>query len=207
MDPNLIESFSAAPILAYDYKGDLEKLFEYIQTLEYDQEVGGNCKSVDRYILKHDEFKDLNKWSLECIHDYTKKVCGSNQSILMEQSWVNVNKPGQAHAAHLHSNSFLSGVFYIASDQDKGSPIRFHNNLRNFLYSFEDTIGKGNYNPYMTSGRDVASIPGTLLVFSSQQVHSVPVNESEYNRVSIAFNTFPKLPIGCNISLNKIEKQ
>ncbi len=47
MDPNLIESFSAAPILAYDYKGDLEKLFEYIQTLDYDQEVGGNCKSVE----------------------------------------------------------------------------------------------------------------------------------------------------------------
>ena len=61
------------------------------------------------------------------------------------------------------------------------------------------------YNPYTCSSCDIASIPGNLLIFSSLQPHSVPVNKSETNRVSISFNTFPTVPFGGRDRLNLID--
>ena len=51
----------------------------------------------------------------------------------------------------------------------------------------------------------VAAKPGTLLVFSSRSTHSVPPNMSDNPRLSIAFNTFPKLPFGDYRALTYIE--
>ena len=202
----LIHTFAIAPIVAYEWDGDLDPIYEYIKTLEYDQEVKGNCKSVDRWICKRPELRELVSWFDECIADYTLNVCDSKQKIDIMNSWVNVYKPDQDLPAHFHSNSFLSGTFYIASDQEGGAPLRIHSQLKNFIYSFEDQITEATpeFNPYLDSTRDLASIPGNLLLFSSQLVHSVPPNQSEYNRVSLSFNTFPRMPFGGDLILNKI---
>jgi len=205
VEGNLIETFAIAPVVAYQWDGDVESIFKYIQTLDYDQEVNGNCKSVNRWILDEKEFSVLQEWFKECIQDYAEKIVNTKNEVTIQNSWVNVNKPGQDLPAHFHSNSFLSGTFYIASEEEHGSPIRFHSQLKNFSYSFEDQImDTTEYNPYLCTTRDVASIPGSLVLFSSQLVHSVPQNRSEYNRVSLSFNTFPKLPFGGDLILNNI---
>tara|TARA_B100001175_G_scaffold284611_1_gene265150 strand:+ start:623 stop:1243 length:621 start_codon:yes stop_codon:yes gene_type:complete len=205
MKGEVLPLFAVAPVMAFTYEGAIDPIFEYIKTLEYDQESEGNAKSSDRYILKQEIFQDLNNFFLESIQTYAKKICDTDHTATIQQSWVNVNQPGKQHPSHWHSNSWLSGVFYIASDGDKGSPITFHSGLKNFAYNFDDPNEDAEFNPYTCSSCDIASIPGNLLIFSSLQPHSVPVNKSETNRVSISFNTFPTVPFGGRDRLNLID--
>tara|TARA_E500000331_G_scaffold172682_1_gene166971 strand:- start:296 stop:946 length:651 start_codon:yes stop_codon:yes gene_type:complete len=210
---NLIQSFAVAPVVAYAYDKPLESIIEYCNTLEFRKPPQGdsNYKSTDKWVLKHEALKDLRQFCLDSIHNYAANICDTDAKIGIQQSWVNLNVPGQQHPSHWHSNSYLSGVFYIASEQGSGSPLEIHSYMKNFAYNptireykTEEEMSDIPYNPYTCSSCQLASIPGTLLVFSSMMPHSVPVNTTDKNRVSLSFNTFPELPLGDEERLNLI---
>ncbi len=48
------------------------------------------------------------------------------------------------------------------------------------------------------------SIPGELILFSSMLTHHVPKNISDKPRISLSFNTYPKIPFGSEIGLTKV---
>ena len=52
----------------------------------------------------------------------------------------------------------------------------------------------------MGFGQNVST--GDLILFPSWVTHSVDVNETEVNRISLSFNTFPVGEIGNNVSNN-----
>ncbi len=207
---NIIDTFSLSPVVSFDYKGNMNEIIEYSNSIEY-KESGGktNQKSKNHYVL--DELKDLREFCIKCCEDYCKSICDVNCGIDIQQSWINVNKTGDSFSSHWHPNSYLSGVFYIASDVKKGAPIRFHNPLKNFSYYPDpqvSMIGTGimsdGRNKYTMGQYDIASIPGKLLVFSSMLTHSVPMNRSEESRVSLSFNTTPKRPFGSEDRFSRI---
>jgi len=216
----ILPLFSAAPAMGFSYDGDLNPMIEYIKSLEYQQEINGNAKTVDRYVHKLEGLKHLEKFFLDSVHEYARVICNTNHEATIQQSWVNVNCPGVEQPSHWHSNSWLSGVFYLASDSQDGSPITFHNYMKNFAYYFsspsdkfdkeknrfykDESIPEPQYNPYTSGSCDIASIPGNLIIFSSLQPHGVSVNETKKNRISISFNTFPKVPFGDDTQLNRV---
>ena len=205
---SLVDTFMVAPVIAYTYPKSLESIIEYCNSLEYRMPEDGdsNYKSTDKWVLKNEELKDLNDFCKQAIQSYAKEICHTEAKIGIQQSWVNLTPPGMQHPPHWHSNSYLSGVFYIASEQDGGSPLKLHSHLKNFSYqpTVMETAGDEPYNPYTCSSCELASIPGVLLVFSSMMPHSVPVNTTDKNRVSLSFNTFPELPLGDEERLNMI---
>ena len=200
---NIIDTFALPPIVSFDYEGDMGVIMDLVNNVEYKESGGQNHKSKNHYILNQlNELRDFCKKSSE---EYCKKICDVECEIDIQQSWINVNQPGESFTDHWHANSYLSGVFYIVSDMNKGAPIRFHNTLRNFSY-YPDATGKvaNERNKYTTSKMDVASMPGKLLVFSSMLTHSVPVNHSDEPRVSLSFNTTPTRPFGSEDRLTRI---
>ena len=201
---NIIDTFSLPPIVSFDYEGDMSVILDYMNSIEY-KESGGktNHKSKSHYVL--DELDELRNFCKESSEEYCKEICDVDCGIDIQQSWFNINETGDSFTDHWHANSYLSGVFYILSDVNKGAPIRFHNTLRNFSYYPEPsgTMQDGR-NKYTTNKMDVASIPGKLLVFSSMLTHSVPVNHSEESRVSLSFNTTPTRPFGSENRLTRI---
>jgi uncharacterized protein (TIGR02466 family) len=203
---NIIDTFAMAPVCAFDYKGDMEEIIHVVNSLDYGSD-GTNSKSKDTYVL--DQLPNLKTFCIDSCEEYAKKICGATVGIDIQQSWVNINYTGDSAESHWHSNSYLSGVFYIASNPKDGSPIRFSSSLRNFsYYPNESAWGKnednGEINPYTSSNCDLASIPTKLLVFSSLLPHSVPVNRSQDPRVSLSFNTTPSRPYGDEDRLNRI---
>ena len=201
---NIIDTFSLPPIVSFDYEGDMSVILDYMNSIEY-KESGGktNHKSKNHYVL--DELDELRNFCKESSEEYCKEICDVDCGIDIQQSWFNINETGDSFTDHWHANSYLSGVFYILSDVNKGAPIRFHNTLRNFSYYPEPsgTMQDGR-NKYTTNKIDVASIPGKLLVFSSMLSHSVPVNHSKESRVSLSFNTTPTRPFGSEDRLTRI---
>ena len=194
---NTISMFQIPPLMVFEYGGDMDKLLEYIPTLEY-QESTGNIKSDNDYILDDENLIDLKKFCLESVQEYISDVLGIRDEIEIQQSWINVNKPGQNHPEHYHGNSFISGVFYIFSDQKEGSPITFKSELHKSNFSIltvpEDPYAK--YYPSVAASFNYPSVPGQLILFSSTTTHYVPRNTTKTPRVSLSFNTYPKIPFG-----------
>ncbi len=81
----------------------------------------GNTTSADRFILRKEELKDLRAFIQTSIDTYFQEVVApvKDVNLYITQSWVNYSKPGQWHHAHEHPNSFLSGVFYVQTDNAK----------------------------------------------------------------------------------------
>ena len=94
--------------------------------------------------------------------------------------WLNVNKKGDYNIPHYHSASAFSGVLYIQCEH--GSNIEF----------YHDTLME--HYPFWTNSQMFASkfqlYPkvGRLIVFPAWIKHSVLPNESNNERISIAFN-------------------
>ena len=204
-----LDTFALPPVRVYEYQEDIQPLLEFLSNQKF-VHSNGNVKSENVWILEEPEFADLKKFCLECVHQYSKDVTNGGQELEIQQSWVNVNEPGMSHPQHWHSNSFLSGVFYLMSAQKDGAPIVFSAHNRNFsLYlepaeRYEETE-EVEHNKYMATSLRVASVPGSLLVFSSLMPHQVPLNESDSVRISLSFNTFPKRPFGSDADLNAVK--
>lgn len=198
--------FSLPPLMSFDYEGDMDKIIEFVANIDYRKSVD-NIKSEDSYILENAELSELKEFCLKCVSEYTKQIISSSHEINIQQSWVNYNKPGQQHRQHYHGNSIISGVFYIMSDQESGSPIIFKSDLHksNFSILLDQNLNRDIYNPYRSSEYPYPSVPGELILFSSMLSHYVPQNISDKPRVSLSFNTYPEVPFGSEIGLTKVK--
>lgn len=99
-------------------------------------------------------------------------------------SWVNINYPNTWNCKHNHifRGSFLSGVFYIKVPPESGNII-FHDPRSNVLLSMED-MRYYDILPYF----EYTPKENELLLFPSWLEHEVSMNNSNEERISIAFN-------------------
>jgi len=111
--------------------------------------------------------------------DFVGKKYKKKFSIL--NLWININGYNTLNETHTHPGSYISGVFYVRGG-DKQGDICFENPLKyinQYIYGvpsfFEFDI---NYKPET----------GKLLLFPSSLPHSVLPNETNIDRISIAFN-------------------
>ena len=99
--------------------------------------------------------------------------------------WVNVLPPGGSHSSHIHTNSVLSGTYYVRLP--KGSAAVTFEDPRHAMMMAApprkvDT--PRHEQTYVT----LAPKPGTLLMWESWLRHEVPLNRSTSERISISFN-------------------
>jgi uncharacterized protein (TIGR02466 family) len=108
-----------------------------------------------------------------------------NNSELLADGWLNVNPRGGYNAPHDHIGSFWSGVYYVRVPEGvdgQGGAIEFlapHKALPNsgFIES-----------PITAQKITVRPKAGQALIFPATLVHWVQPNESDEERITIAFN-------------------
>ena len=66
------------------------------------------------------KLKKLKQLCEQQLNIYVKEVINPKEELdfYITQSWLNVTKPGEYHHKHYHSNSLISGVFYISTIED-----------------------------------------------------------------------------------------
>ena len=77
-----------------------------------------NVSSSDKNILKNKKLKRLREAIQTCIDRYKNEVMSCDEELYMTNSWVNFLLPQQRHPMHYHSNSIVSGVYYIKTDEE-----------------------------------------------------------------------------------------
>ncbi|NDC04079.1 MAG: hypothetical protein EBZ81_14210 [Betaproteobacteria bacterium] len=132
---------------------------------------------------------------------YFKNVINplTNTSIKITQSWINYTQPGGFHHKHQHANSFISGVFYIQTNEETDRIYFFKNQYEQLKLA----INEWTY--YNTESWWFSSIKGQLLLFPSSLTHSVEnTSVDSSTRISISFNTFPVGILGIKEELTEL---
>jgi uncharacterized protein (TIGR02466 family) len=107
-----------------------------------------------------------------------------NQDIAVTGCWANVNPPGAQHIRHNHPNNFLSGSYYVTAGAG-GDRIKFSDPRGQTSVMAPPTH---NHNRFNSNNVMMPVAEGDLVMFPSWLDHEVPINQSNADRVSIAFN-------------------
>ena len=108
-----------------------------------------------------------------------------NEFSFEASAWVNINRRGGFNAAHDHGTYHLSGVYYAQQPKVKngsGGMIEFYNSR--FDHHIHDVIG-GRAFSHAICLRPEA---GKMVIFPSTLLHYVYPNETDEERITLAWN-------------------
>ena len=165
--------------------------------------TGGTSYTKDCYILDHKTQYSFKKYIMKHVRDFAYNILKMNQNIeiYMTNSWVNYNDQYTTHVRHNHSNSLISGVFYISTEEDDKIILEHPNRKLLEMTSFEFK----SLNLWNSCTVTAPCETNTLLLFPSWLNHTVAPNEkATKDRISISFNTFVRGTLGDNISLSEL---
>ena len=153
----------------------------------------GNITSHDTYVLENKRFENLKKDLNKRVIDYFDKIICSSNSIIpyITQSWINYTEADQFHHRHSHTNSYVSGVFYINADK-KIDSIKFYKALQDERIK----LNVAQYNLFNSPGWTFPVETGDIVLFPSTLVHAVVKRKRPTTRISLSFNVFVKGTLG-----------
>ena len=101
--------------------------------------------------------------------------------------WANILHPGGHHNSHTHPNSYFSGVYYVKTNSQSGNLII--SDPRQGPQVMKNTHKEGYLaHKHLWEVVDIIPKEGMLVIFPSWLTHSVDINNSNHNRISISFN-------------------
>jgi len=188
------------------YRTKLERNFSESEILFFNSQRNkvvkneGNVTSLDNYILKNNQLKNLHDDLIQFVNDYFNKIIQTKNNITpyITQSWLNYTKKGEKHHSHKHPNSMVSGVLYINANKDLDS-IKFENKKHKQIEL--ETLNFNLFNA-ITWSFEVETFD--IILFPSHLSHRVDTKEGENERISLAFNVFIKGTIGDNLTLTEL---
>ena len=188
-----------APLMVFPYLRDYSKELEWIKDCKCGavKETKGrrnraslNRQSEDTFILDDPELKKIHTFIETKLNQFVSQIYGSDDRLVITQSWLNRNGKGESHHEHTHPNSMISGVWY-PQIHEQLPPIEFRNrSQRDVVLSIQ------RYNTFNSQTFLLPIKRGELILFPSNLTHGVPPNQSDEERISLSFNTWPKGSLG-----------
>ena len=161
----------------------------------------GNTTSNDNNVLENIVFKNLKDDLYLRVKDYFDKIISSSNNITpyITQSWLNYTEKNEYHHKHTHSNSLVSGVFYINCHEEYDKIKFFNDNYKAIILDVE------NWNLYNSETWWFTVKTGDIILFPSSLTHMVETKQGNNTRISLAFNVFVKGNIGNEKNLNYLK--
>ena len=162
----------------------LPEVLQFIKSQEFT--FHGNGSMTNEYFLECPEMKFIKDSITNKVKSYLYDTCGISDKIIPElvTSWVNLHTKGDWAQIHNHTNSIVSGVWYLSTTPNSGNfLVHTDNKLFGNVLDFPRKDNLFNSN-------DCAFLPqnGDLILFPSNLKHSVAPNKSDKERLSLAFN-------------------
>ena len=148
-----------------------------------DLEVGESWQS-EQGLHERGPFRAI----VDCINEATESVLDylkvDHEGFRITGCWANVGAPGAGHRAHSHPNNFLSGVYYLQTQQGADT-INFHDPRpqTGIIRPPARELTAENADQVVVKVKD-----GALLLFPAWLQHSVDPNRSARARISLGFN-------------------
>jgi len=140
-----------------------------------------------------EEFQELKEWVKKCSIDFIVDVCGYElrSDVVITDSWLNECFSGGSQKFHFHSNSFISGTYYVNYDQNLHAPLQFKRYSLDSSTRQSISLPRKNPNQYST---DAAIFPeeGELVLWESHVTHGYENNAND-ERISLSVNIIPEI--------------
>ena len=163
----------------------------YINDLWQKRDYDNNWQTKSADLHKNKEFEHFTKLVLKTGKDICNTLGYDVEDLIITDMWANVLKNTEYHPMHTHSNNFLSGTYYLQSDQ--GASIVFHDPR-----PAADVIvpRKKEKNTLNSSLLSYTSKTNRAIFFPAWLPHWVQQNKSNNKRISIAWNMQVKGQVG-----------
>ena len=199
------EIYSLFPTAILKKEIDIEwntEQFEVFQSSERIININ-NMTSINSNILQLECMKDLKNYCELALQEYCINILGFEEGNIkpyITQSWLNWTEQYKSHHKHQHGNSFLSGIFYIETDDD--DKIYFYS--RNVK---QQTIIPNikNFNIFNSDSWWLKADKNSLIIFPSNLDHEVGSKLTSNTRISLSFNSFLTGKLGDERSLTYLE--
>jgi uncharacterized protein (TIGR02466 family) len=174
-----------------DFVGDLKKI----------KQDGSTLRSEDSFIL---DTPEMFPWKEEIEHYVNQSFYElmsplSPLKLKITQSWTSYQESNEGLSVHRHTNSILSGVFYLQVNPSE-DVICFVKE-RELFGNIEIPCKK--FNQFNNNLLTFNVTDGMIILFPSTLHHFVPPNlGAKGTRISLAFNTFFEGQIGDKENLN-----
>lgn len=121
------------------------------------------------------------------VNDYCAQITGINDLVLGNW-WININGKHDYNAEHDHQNSVLSAVYYVqVQDDNTGNLVIHRDDSSRYYLGNHRGLSHFSQQSYVTS-----PTTGKAVLFPAWTKHSVERNNSDTERISIAFNFVAK---------------
>lgn len=185
-----LEPVFSTPIWSENLNLDLSNIEKYAYELR-DNDAGRTISNYGGW--QSSDLFDLEDTPLQPLINNTKKllkVCFRTLEVpndpVIDNTWININPPGSFNKAHIHGNNcFLSVVFYVKAKENCGNIFFDRGPLQEYILSNFVPNGMNTFN---SSRWQYKSVENQIIIFPSWISHSVGVNESDNDRISIALN-------------------
>lgn len=144
----------------------------------------GGTWQTDQNLHENPVFAPLAQMIRDAALNILSDLEVENQDIAITGCWANVNPPGAQHIRHNHPNNFLSGSYYVTAGAG-GDRIKFSDPRGQTSVMAPPTHNRNRFN---SNNVIMPVAEGDLVMFPGWLDHEVPINQSDADRVSVAFN-------------------
>jgi len=121
------------------------------------------------------------------INDYCAQITNI-RDLVLGNWWININGKHDYNAEHDHQNSVLSAVYYVqVQDDNTGNLVIHRDDSSRYYLGNHRGLSHFSQQSYVTS-----PTTGKAVLFPAWTKHSVERNNSDTERISIAFNFVAK---------------
>lgn len=188
----VINNLFPTPVAGFELGRDLSEVErEHLFNLEIRENIG-NFTTIEANVLGHPKLHSLTEFLNNSLQEYFNTVYAPKHdaTLCITQSWVNYTNRDQFHHRHNHSNSLVSGVFYIQASKETDKLHFFNETYRQIK------IVPRELNIHNSESWWLTAATGVLYLFPSSLTHMVEQVKGEDTRISLSFNTFPKGIVG-----------
>ena len=191
LDLNLVFSTPIWGFLVKDCAKLNINMLEYIKELQKSDPEGVNKSNVFGW---HSKSFDKNDKKVLYFFESIKPNINNtlidmgwddlNNKINITSAWSIINKKNASNERHIHSNSYISAVYYVSAPKNCGD-ILFHDPRQAKIIRKPNTIKANQLNAEVVN---ITPQSGLLVLFPSYLYHSVAKNNSDEERIIISFN-------------------
>jgi len=152
------------------------------------------CRTVDtsksKNLITHPEMQELNAIVESKVNEVFYSTGFSKEHQLeISACWRNINNGIYIDEPHVHNFSFLSAVYYVKADvMENTGNLELLTPVASIRHVVQPDIIQ-NYNQYNSEMWSIRPMTGKLVIFPSWIMHHVRQNQSNTDRISIAFDT------------------
>ena len=161
-----------------------------LQQFSYETFKGSTKLRTAKYlnILLDPSMKDIATWIEMQAKDYLDNELGLEyEEFFFSESWLNISGRGSEQGIHNHSNSIISGTYYLKSE-DRHPPLEFYRSKYDSVpfISLTEHYKKGN--PNTASKLSFPCTQDSMIVFQSQLYHGHAPNDLDKERIGLSWN-------------------